>query len=98
MRVILLAEARRRLDEEAAWWREHRDAKDLFLDEVARGLELLSTAPDVGQRYRESRGKTIRRLYLRRIQCHLYYWYDGARDVIEIHSLWGSQRGRGPDL
>jgi hypothetical protein len=31
-------------------------------------------------------------------RCHVYYVVDRARDAIEIHSVWGARRGRGPDI
>lgn len=42
MKIVLLEEAQRRFEAEDEWWREHRDAKELFVDEFARTLEQLS--------------------------------------------------------
>jgi hypothetical protein len=33
LKLVLLDEAQRRLEAENEWWREHRDAKGLLLDE-----------------------------------------------------------------
>jgi len=33
VKTDLLAEAQRRFEAEDEWWREHRDAKELFVDE-----------------------------------------------------------------
>jgi hypothetical protein len=38
----------------------------------------------------------LRRLYLQRISCHLYYTHDD-REVI-VRALWGARRERGPAL
>ena len=45
MKIALLAEAQSRFEAEDEWWRENRDAKDLFIDEFAQTLERLSTNP-----------------------------------------------------
>ena len=52
VKLVLLAEAQFRFEAEDAWWREHRDATDLFIDEFTQTLELLSSTPEVGQAYR----------------------------------------------
>ena len=54
--------------------------------------------PEAGQHYRRVRGKLIRRVLMRKTRCHVYTWYDGERAVIEIHSIWGARRERGPRL
>jgi hypothetical protein len=39
VKVVLLDEAQRRFEAEDAWWREHRDAKELFVEEFAQALD-----------------------------------------------------------
>lgn len=41
MKIVLLDEAQRRFEAEDEWWRENRDAKELFIDEFTRTLEQL---------------------------------------------------------
>jgi hypothetical protein len=36
VKVVLLDEAQRRFEAEDEWWREHRDAKELFIEEFAQ--------------------------------------------------------------
>ena len=98
MKLVLLDEAQRRFEAEDLWWRDHRDAGDLFTDEFVRTLERLRASPEIGQSYRRSRGKLIRRLLMQRVHCHVYYSYDPERELIEIHSIWGAMRRRGPKL
>jgi hypothetical protein len=31
-------------------------------------------------------------------RCHVYYFHDVDRDIVEIHSIWGARRKRGPAL
>ena len=52
MKIVLLDEARRRFEVEDESWREHRDAKELFVEEFARTLVQLTSTPSVGKRYR----------------------------------------------
>ena len=98
MKIVLLDEAQRRFEAEDEWWREHRDAKELFVDEFAQILEQLSAMPGRGQRYRFVRDKLIQRVLMKKTGCHVYYLHDRERDVIEIHSIWGARRERGPKL
>jgi plasmid stabilization system protein ParE len=98
VKLVLLDEAQRRFEAEDAWWRQHRDTKELFVDEFAATIELLSAASEAGQRYRRARGKLIRRMLMRKTRCHVYYFYDRERDLVEVHSIWSGRRKRGPTL
>ena len=96
--VVLLDEAQRRFEAEDEWWRAHRDAKELCIEEFAQTLEQLSSMPARGQRYRLTRGKLIQRVLMKKSGCHVYYFHDRERDRIEVHSIWGARRERGPEL
>jgi hypothetical protein len=98
VKIVLLAEAQRRFEAEEEWWRENRDAKDLFVDEFALTLERLTTKPEVGQTYRLTRGKLIQRVLMKKTRCHVYYFHDRDQDVVEIHTVWGVHRERGPSI
>jgi hypothetical protein len=54
--------------------------------------------PAKGQRYRLVRGKLIQRVLMKKVGCHVYYYYARENDLIEIHSIWGARRERGPNL
>ena len=97
MKIVLLAEAQSRFEAEDEWWRENRDAKGLFIDEFTQTLEWLSTNP-VGQTYRVTRGKLIQRVLMKKTRCHVYYFHDRELDLVEIHTVWGAHRERGPRL
>ena len=98
MRVVLLDEAQRQFEAEDTWWREHRDSQELFAEEFEHALWQLTTAPELGQRYRWKRGKLIQRRLMTKTRCHLYYFLNREQNVVEIHSVWGARRGRGPNL
>ena len=57
-------------------------------------MNLLAALPGVGAPYPQAMVAGLRRIYLRKIDCHLYYTFDDE-DVI-IRALWGARRGRGP--
>ena len=93
MKIVLLAEALGRFEAEDEWWRENRDAQDLFIEEFEQTLERLSTNA-VGQTYRVARGKLIQRVLMKKTRCHVYYFHDREQDLVEIHTVWGSSRAR----
>lgn len=98
MKNVLLAEAQRRFEAEDEWWRENRDAKELFTDEFEQTLERLTANPEVGQSYRATRGKLIQRVLMKKTRCHVYYFHDRENDVVEVHTIWGARKERGPTL
>jgi plasmid stabilization system protein ParE len=98
VKVVLLDEAQRRFEAEDSWWRENCDAKDLFFTEFQEVLRQISSTPGVGQHYRRVRGVLIQRVLMTKTRCHVYYFHDHERDLIEIHSIWGARRKRGPTL
>jgi hypothetical protein len=98
VKFILLDEAQQRFLAEDRWWREHRDAKDVFLDEFQDVLRQIASTPGLGQRYRRAGGKLIQRMLMKKTRGHVYYVHDSERDIVEIHSIWGARRRRGPTL
>ena len=98
MKVVLLAEARRRFEAEDEWWRQNRDAKGLFIDEFEETLERIGANPELGRAYRRTRGKLIQRVLMNKTRCHVYYFHDREHDLLEVHTVWGAHRGRGPSL
>lgn len=98
MKIVLLDEAQERFEAEDRWWREHRDAKELFVTEFEEVLRQVASTPGIGQRYRRARSKLIRRVVMKKTRCHVYYFHDPERDLLEIHSIWGARRKRGPAL
>jgi plasmid stabilization system protein ParE len=98
VKIVLLDEAQDRFQAEDRWWREHRDAKELFVTEFQEVLRQIASAPGIGQSYRRSRGTLIQRVLMKKTSCHVYYFHDIERDVVEIHSIWGARRRRGPAL
>lgn len=96
MRVVLLDEAQREFEARDAWWHTHRDEPELFLLEFEQALVHLTAAPEAGHVYRTHRGREIRRWLMRKTRCHIYYHYNRASAVLEIHSFWGARRAQSP--
>ena len=54
--------------------------------------------PETGRRYRRARGKPIQRVLMKKTRCHVYYFHDRERDLVEVHSVWGARKKHGPRL
>jgi plasmid stabilization system protein ParE len=90
MRVRLSPTARERFSFIDAWWRANRDrAPDLFERELTRVIELLPTAPAMGNRYATDEHGEIRRVLLKKTRQYVYYRVRESEGLIEIVSIWG---------
>jgi plasmid stabilization system protein ParE len=77
------------------WWRDKRPAApDLFAQELAEALNLISALPGVGQVYRSGGKQTIRRVLMRATRHHVYYAVETHRVI--VMAVWGAVRGAGP--
>ena len=95
-RVRFTATALSHVERERSWWLENRDHREAFSADIERALEVLAAFPGVGTSYEASDVAGVRRIYLRRIACHLYYIFDDSQVVVV--ALWGARRKRGPTL
>jgi hypothetical protein len=95
-RVWFTETANHHVDRERAWWLANRDHQDLFATELERAIEILTLLPGAGTPYARPEVPDLRRLYIRKLGCHLYYTFD-VDDVV-IRALWGARRERGPTL
>ena len=55
---------------------------------------MLALVPGIGTPYQDSVTAGLHRLFLRGLNCHLYYTFD-KHEVI-VRALWGASRERGP--
>lgn len=94
--VEFTATAVHQLGLEHRWWTDNRDQPNLFEDELAAAVGLLELLPGIGTIYEGSPIPGMRRLYLEKVDCHLYYTVDNERVI--VRSIWGARRGRGPAL
>jgi hypothetical protein len=37
-------------------------------------------------------------MLMKKTRCHVYYFHDQEQGVIEVHSVWGGRKKRGPRL
>lgn len=61
---------------------------------VEQATRLLTLLPGVGAWYERAGIPGLRRIYLAKIACHIYYTFDD--DEVIIRAIWGARRGRGP--
>ena len=94
--VRFTATAREHVRREKAWWIENRTHTQIFADELEAALRIIARLPGAGAIYRQSPTTGVRRVYLSKIACHLYYTFDEHQ--VLIRALWGARRGRGPTL
>ena len=71
-----------------------RSSSSREFEEALRQLTAAGYRPAL----RRSRGRLIRHLLMKKTRCHVYFFHDTERDLIEIHSIWGARRRRGPAL
>lgn len=84
------------VERERAWWVQNRDGQDLFTSELENAVQILALLPGAGTPYLHIGVADLRRLYLRKPTCHLYYTFDDDRVI--IRALWGARREHGPVL
>ena len=95
-RVRFTATASDHVAHERLWWLANRDYQELFATELENALEVVAALPGAGTPYPQAEVEGLRRLYLRKLACHLYYTFDD--DEVIVRALWGARRERGPIL
>ncbi len=95
-RVRFTATALRHVEREQAYWLAHRDYPDIFSTELETAIKILAILPGAGSAYSQAAVDGLRRLYVQKLACHVYYTFDD-REVI-VRAVWGARRERGPTL
>lgn len=93
-RVRFTETARDHVSLERTWWLNNRDHQALFAREIQHAIEILSTLPGAGAPYPKASTPGLRRLFMRKLNCHIYYTFDD--DEVVVRALWGARRERGP--
>ena len=97
--VVVAPSAVRQAHVVADWWRAHRvAAPDLFDAEFEAVLGRLSLSPVTGSKYRESKGRVVRRLLMPRTSYHVYFEIDEGKGRVDVVAVWHAARGKGPPL
>jgi len=96
-RKVVFAEiARDQLRAAKTWWVENHRPVEILADEIEHAVRVLAWMPGAGALYPRAGVAGLRRLYLRRISCHVYYTF--SRDAVTIRAFWHAKRGYGPFL
>ena len=93
-RVRFTATAGVHVDRERTWWLANREHHDLFACEIEDAVQILALLPGAGTPYTLSDTPNLRRIYLRKLACHLYYTFDDTEVV--VRAMWGAHREHGP--
>jgi hypothetical protein len=96
VKVVMTEAAQQQARAERKWWRAHRDAKQLFSEELRAARVTLSRAPK-HEIYGHFDGQPVRRLLLEKTRCHLYYVVVEREDLVRIVAVWGAMKGIDPD-
>jgi plasmid stabilization system protein ParE len=95
-RVRFTPTARRHVHREELWWVANRIHLEVFVDEFEQALKVLALLPGAGSLYPQAGVRGLRRIYVPKVACHLYYTFDDEQVI--VHALWGARRKRGPRL
>ncbi len=96
MKYRLAARAEDEAERIARWWRDNRPAApDLFLTELDETMELVTTAPEIGELFGSLEQLAVHRVLLERTRFYAYYVIE--EDVVVI-AIWSALRGRPPRL
>jgi hypothetical protein len=93
-RARFTATAQRHVRREKLWWLENRIHSEVFATEFEEALRILAVLPGAGAIYPQANIAGLRRIYLPKVACHMYYTFD-EQEVI-VRAVWGARRGRGP--
>ena len=75
-RVSFTATAQEHVRREKTWWLENRIHTDIFAADLEGALRILAVLPGAGTPYVYPDVPGLRRVYLRKVACHLYYTFD----------------------
>jgi plasmid stabilization system protein ParE len=95
-RVRVTDTARDHVGLECTWWLKNRDHQALFAAQLERAIEIIATLPGAGTPYPHADTPGLRRFFVRKLNCHLYYTFDDEEVI--VRALWGASRERGPAL
>lgn len=93
-RVRFTETAASHINRERAWWLENRDHENLFATALENAVQILALLPGAGTPYPHTAVTDLRRLYVRKLACHLYYTFDESNVI--VRALWGARREHGP--
>ena len=98
MKVEISKRARQNAERIDRWWRDNRDARDLFAEEFQEAIRFLETVADAGSPWPTAKRPRLRRLLLKKTKRHLYFEIHEEGQFTRIVAVWGATRERAPRL
>jgi plasmid stabilization system protein ParE len=95
-RVRFTAAAQQQVERERDWWTANRDEVGLFASELEAAVRTVTILPGAGAPYPDAGVAGLRRIYVRKLTCHLYYTFSDQEVV--VRAMWGARRRSGPSL
>jgi hypothetical protein len=95
-RIKFTATARRHVQREQQWWLENRTHTEVFVGEFEQALKILALLPGAGTSYPQAGVTGLRRIYVPKVACHLYYTFDDNQVI--VRAFWGARKERGHRL
>jgi plasmid stabilization system protein ParE len=93
-RVRFTTTAQEQVRRETIWWVENRTHTEVFATELEEAIKILAVLPGAGAPYPHADLIGLRRIYLRKVACHIYYTFD--EQSVVVRAMWGAKRGKGP--
>jgi len=93
-RIHFTATAQKHVQREKLWWVENRTHAEVFATEFEEALRILALLPGSGATYPQTGIAGLRRIYLPKVGCHMYYTFDEQQVI--VRAFWGARRGHGP--
>jgi plasmid stabilization system protein ParE len=99
LQVVLTRRAARQVEAAADWWKLNRPAApDALRDDLAGALTLIADQPTCGAPTASRRFRGLRRVYLARIDYHVYYRLAPRLRQVQVVAFWHARRGSPPPL
>lgn len=92
--VRFTSTAQEHVRREKAWWLRNRTHTDILAAELEQALKVIAVLPGAGTLYPQAGVAGLRRIYLRKVACHIYYTFD-EHEVV-VRAFWGARRDKGP--
>jgi plasmid stabilization system protein ParE len=97
--VVFSRRATREVGRAVEWWRENRlYAPEAIIDDLNEVIDLLAFAPLMGAPANSRRLRDVRRVFLERVDYHLYYRFEPAKKQVTLLAFWHARRGHPPSL
>jgi len=95
-RIRFTETARQHIEREKAWLLQNRGNATALLEELRNSVRILRALPGIGSRQERAGIVGLRRVFLEKIGCHLYYTFND-REVF-VRALWGARKRRTPRI